>query len=143
MKKVFLVVIVLLIITAIAIVCFDIYKKENVLEIGDLESIKDYKENVIAVRMKEETEGGYLYYKTTDKKVIQEICEAFGMIEVGNQADINVVDNSRTYILDISDGTHKTFSFNGSFYYKNNTNYETKNYIKLKGISLDESSKWD
>lgn len=119
------------------------YKKENVLEIGDLKSIKNYKENVIAVRMKEETEGGYLYYKTTDKKVIQEICEAFDMIEVGNQADINIVDDSRTYILDISDGTHKTFSFNGSFYYKNNTNYETKNYIKLKGISLDESSKWD
>lgn len=39
-------------------------------------------EQIVSIKMKEETEGGYIYYKTENKELIQQIIEAIKNMQI-------------------------------------------------------------
>ena len=94
------------------------------------------KEEVISIIVKEETEGGYIYYKTEDQQLIKEIVNALNKIEIKEKTDLIFSDNTKTYILRLYDGTILTYSFQSNYYHKDNINYEIDNYKDLMKIKL-------
>ncbi len=97
-------------------------------------------EQIVSIKMKEETEGGYIYYKTENKELIQQIIEAIKNIKIGEKADLTFSDNGRYYTIEYYDGTASTYYFQSNYYNKDNVNYETYNYDKLKEINLPKES---
>ena len=93
-------------------------------------------ENVISVRVKEETEGGYVYYKTEEKELIEKIINALNNIKIEEKTDISFSDNGKTYILELEDGTTQEYYFQGGYYNENNTNYKISNYKELNKIEI-------
>lgn len=143
LKKLVLIIIVLIIVLGTVIVIFKINKKTNIMDLQDNKILKTEIENIVSIRMKEATEGGYLYYETKDSKTIEKIYNALKNIKVGGQIDINVVDNCRDYIFNLEDGTEKIFSFQSNFYYKDYNTYETENYKELKKIEIPMVESWE
>lgn len=97
-------------------------------------------EQIVSIKMKEETEGGYIYYKTENKELIQQIIEAIKNIQIGEKADLTFSDNGRYYTIEYYDGTTSTYYFQSNYYNKDNVNYETYNYDKLKEINIPKES---
>lgn len=97
-------------------------------------------EQIVSIKMKEETEGGYIYYKTENKELIQQIIEAIKNIQIGEKVDLTFSDNGRYYTIEYYDGTTSTYYFQSNYYNKDNVNYETYNYYKLKEINIPKES---
>ena len=88
--------------------------------------------------LKEETEGGYIYYKTENKELIQEIIEALNNIQIGEKVDVMFSDNGQYYIIEYYDGATLTYYFQNNYYNKDNVNYRTHNYEELRKIKIPE-----
>ena len=97
-------------------------------------------EQIVSIKMKEETEGVYIYYKTENKELIQQIIEAIKNIQIGKKTDFVFSDNGRYYTIEYYDGTTVTYYFQSNYYNKDNVNYETYNYDKLKKINIPKES---
>lgn len=97
-------------------------------------------EQIVSIKMKEETEGGYIYYKTENKELIQQIIEAIKNIQIGKKTDFVFSDNGRYYTIEYYDGTTVTYYFQSNYYNKDNVNYEIYNYDKLKKINIPKES---
>lgn len=125
-------------ILVILIVGITIYALNKSQEKGkaDIENIPNDISKIEYVRVKEETEGGYVYYKTDDKKLIEEVINALKNIKVKDKVNIAFSDNGRTYMIVLKDGKTLTYNFQGSYYNKNNQNYETSNYESLRKIDI-------
>lgn len=66
------------------------YKKNND-EI--FENTPNSASEVLSVEMTEETEGGYVYYKTEEKELIEKIVKALNEIEIKEKTDIAISDD--------------------------------------------------
>ena len=133
MKKYIILLILAILIVGIAIYAFNsVQKKGNI----DIENIPNDISKIEYVRVKEETEGGYVYYKTDDKKIIEEIINALKNIKVKDKVNIAFSDNGRTYMIVLKDGETLTYNFQGSYYNKDKQNYETSNYESLRKIDI-------
>lgn len=97
--------------------------------------------SVVCIKINEETEGGYVYYKTTDASLIKEIVAALQDIEIGEKVDYSFSDNSKTYILELKDGTSESYSFQNGYYNKDGVNYKVEGYKKLQSIKVPEDIK--
>ena len=95
-------------------------------------------DNISSVMLKEETEGGYIYYKTENKELIQEIIEALNNIQIGEKVDVMFSDNGQYYIIEYYDGATLTYYFQNNYYNKDNVNYRTHNYEELRKIKIPE-----
>ena len=95
-------------------------------------------DNVASVMMKEETEGGYIYYKTEDKELIEKIINALNNIQIGEKVNVMFSDNGRYYIIEYYDGRTLTYYFQSNYYNKDNVNYKTYNYEELRKINIPE-----
>lgn len=93
-------------------------------------------DEVVSIEMKEETEGGYIYYKTEEKQLIEEIVNALNKIEVKEKTNLMFSDNTKTYILTLYDGTTLKYSFQANYYHEDNINYEIDNYEDLMKIKI-------
>ena len=91
---------------------------------------------IVSVKLIEETEGGYLYYQTFDKGLILSLIEALDNIKVLEQVDVASTDNSKYYIVEFNDKSTLEFCFQGAFYRYNNKNYRIENYNTLSNIKL-------
>lgn len=97
-------------------------------------------EQIVSIKMKEETEGGYIYYKTENKELIQQIIKALENIQIGKKTDFVFSDDGRYYTIEYYDGTTVTYYFQSNYYNKDNVNYETYNYDKLNKINIPKES---
>lgn len=97
-------------------------------------------EDVISVKVREETEGGYVYYKTEDKELIEKVINALNNIKIEEKTDISFSDNGKTYILELSDGTTQEYYFQGSYYCKDKINYKISNYKELNKIEIPKEN---
>lgn len=135
-NKIYIFAIVLICLLAIAIVCI-LGKKDT----KNNTKLSVSENNVVCVRINEETEGGYIYYKTTDTGLIKEIVVALQDIEIGEKVDYSFSDNSKTYILELKDGTSESYSFQNGYYNKDWVNYKVEGYKKLQSIKVPEDIK--
>ncbi|MGN1270525.1 MAG: hypothetical protein ACI4UX_00780, partial [Clostridia bacterium] len=125
-----------IIILIVIAICYSININNNKTEkINNSVTINDI-DNISSVMLKEETEGGYSYYKTEDKELIEKIIKALNNIQVGEKVDIMFNDNGRYYIIEYYDGTTLTYYFQSNYYNKDNVNYKTYNYDELKKIKI-------
>lgn len=129
---------IILLILAILIVGIAIYALNKSQEKGkaDIENIPNDISKIEYVRVKEETDGGYVYYKTDDKKIIEEVINALKKIKVKDKVNIAFSDNGRTYMIVLKNGETLIYNFQGGYYNKNNQNYETSNYESLRKIDI-------
>lgn len=97
-------------------------------------------EEVISVIVREETEGGYVYYKTEDKELIEKVINALDNIKIEEKTDISFSDNGKTYILEFADGTTQEYNFQGSYYCKDKINYKISNYKELNKIEIPKEN---
>ena len=102
-----------------------------------IENIPNSADKVSSVEIKEETEGGEIYHKTQERKVIEEVVNALKKIEVKDKTNIKFSDNTKTYILKLYDGTTLTYCFQNNYYNINNVNYKTYNYEELMKIKIE------
>ncbi|MGN1297061.1 MAG: hypothetical protein ACI4UE_00235 [Candidatus Scatovivens sp.] len=136
MKKYFLFIFIIILI--VIAICYSINVNNNKTEkINNSVTINDI-DNISYVMLKEETEGGYIYYKTENKELIQEIIEALNNIEIGEKVDVMFSDNGQYYIIEYYDGTTLTYYFQNNYYNKDNVNYRTYNYEELRKIKIPE-----
>lgn len=133
MKKYIIPLILVILIVGIAIYALNKSHEKGKV---DIENIPNDISKIEYVRVKEETEGGYVYYKTDDKKIIEEVINALKNIKVEDKVNIAFSDNGRTYMIVLKDGETLTYNFQGSYYNKNNQNYETSNYESLRKIDI-------
>ena len=110
-------------------------KKTRNITIDNMQCKAD---EVVSIEMKEETEGGYIYYKTEEKQLIEEIVNALNKIEVKEKTNLMFSDNTKTYILTLYDGTTLKYSFQANYYHEDNINYEIDNYEDLMKIKITE-----
>lgn len=133
MKKYIYIFLIILILSAIILAGYLNKNKQN----NDSKKIEvRNSENVISVKVKEETEGGYVYYKTEDKELIEKVINALNNIKIEEKTDISFSDNGKTYILELADGTTQEYYFQGGYYNENNTNYKISNYKELNKIEI-------
>lgn len=121
--------------------CYNDYilsKKNNCKKIDNITiNNNQYEiEQIVSIKMKEETEGGYIYYKTENKELIQEIIETLNNIEIGEKVDVMFSDNGQYYIIEYNNGTTLTYYFQNNYYNKDNVNYRTYNYEELRKIKI-------
>ena len=118
------------------------FMKNNKYENNTNNTEKDLIENdanvneVVCVKVIEETEGGYVNYKTEDKELIKEIVDVLENIKIGDKTNIAYSDMTRKYILEFANGTTLEYSFQGNYYHKDNENYKIYNYEKLNKIKI-------
>ena len=129
MKKYIYISLGVLVLIAIVLVIIKIGNNNPKIKIQD-------KKEVISVKVKEETEGGCIYYETEEPQLIEEIVNALNKIEVKEKTSIMFSDNTKTYILTLYDGTTLTYSFQANYYNKDNINYKIDNYEDLMKINL-------
>ena len=110
-------------------------KKTRNITIDNMQCKAD---EVVSIEMKEETEGGYIYYKTEEKQLIEEIVNALNKIGVKEKTNLMFSDNTKTYILTLYDGTTLKYSFQANYYHEDNINYEIDNYEDLMKIKIPE-----
>ena len=139
MKRNIFILVICIVVLIIVIINYSI--KSNNKKIKNNMLINDIKykaDEVVSVEMKKETEGGYIYYKTEERQLIEKIVDALNKIKVKEKTDIVFSDNTRTYILTLYDGTTLIYSFQANYYHKDNTNYEIDNYEELMKIKIPE-----
>ncbi len=133
MKKYIYIFLIILILIVVILIGYLNKNKQN----NDSKKIEvQNPENVISVKAREETEGGYVYYKTEDKKLIEKVINALNNIKIEEKTDISFSDNGKTYILELADGTTQEYYFQGGYYNENNTNYKISNYKELNKIEI-------
>lgn len=135
-NKIYIFAIVLICLLALAIVCI-LGKKDT----KNNTKLSVSENNVVCVRINEETEGGYIYYKTTDTSLIKEIADALQDIEIGEKVDYSFSDSDKTYILELEDGTNETYCFQNGYYNKDGVNYKVEGYKKLQNIKVPKDIK--
>lgn len=132
-KYILFIFIIILIVIAI---CYSINVNNNKKEkINNSVTINDI-DNISYVMLKEETEGGYIYYKTEDKELIEEVVKALNNIQIGEKVDVMFSDDGRYYIIEYYNGTTLTYYFQSNYYNKDNVNYKTYNYDELRKIKI-------
>ncbi len=133
MKKYIYIFLIILVLIAVILVGYPNKSQQN----NDSKKIKiQNSEEVISVRVREETEGGYVYYKTGDKELIEKVINALDNIKIEEKTDISFSDNGKTYILEFADGTTQEYNFQGSYYCKDKINYKISNYNELNKIEI-------
>lgn len=133
MKKYIYIFLIILVLIAVILLGYLNKSKQN----NDSKKIKmQNSEEVISVRVREETEGGYVYYKTEDKELIEKVINALDNIKIEEKTDISFSDNGKTYILELADGTTQEYNFQGSYYCKDKINYKISNYKELNKIEI-------
>lgn len=133
MKKYIYIFLIILVLTAVIFAGYLNKNKQN----NDSKKIEvRNSKNVISVKVREETEGGYVYYKTEDKELIEKVINALNNIKIEEKTDISFSDNGKTYILELADGTTQEYYFQGGYYNENNTNYKISNYKELNKIEI-------
>ena len=136
MKKYFLFIFIIILI--VIAICYSINVNNNKTEkINNSVTINDI-DNISYVMLKEETEGGYIYYKTEDKELIEKVINALNNIQIGEKVDVMFSDDGRYYIIEYYDGTTLTYYFQSNYYNKDNVNYKTYNYDELRKIKIPE-----
>ena len=137
MKRYSYIFLIILILSAIILAGYLNKNKQN----NDSKKIKvQNSENVISVKVREETEGGYVYYKIEDKELIEKVITALNNIKIEEKTDISFSDNGKTYILELSDGTTQEYYFQGSYYCKDKINYKISNYKELNKIEIPKEN---
>ena len=134
-KGIYILVICIVCLSAIIIYCSvksDDKKTRNIT----IDNMQCKADEVVSIEMKEETEGGYIYYKTEEKQLIEEIVNALNKIEVKEKTNLMFSDNTKTYILTLYDGTTLKYSFQANYYHEDNINYEIDNYEDLMKIKI-------
>ncbi|MGN1351730.1 MAG: hypothetical protein ACI4VE_02970 [Clostridia bacterium] len=134
-KGIYILVICIVCLIAIIIYCSvksDDKKTRNIT----IDNMQCKADEVVSIEMKEETEGGYIYYKTEEKQLIEEIVNALNKIEVKEKTNLMFSDNTKTYILTLYDGTTLKYSFQANYYHEDNINYEIDNYEDLMKIKI-------
>ena len=114
--------------------------KSDKVEKANINIIENDVNKILSVSIKEETEGGYIYYRTEDKKLIEKVIIALQNIQIGEKVDVNFNDDGRYYIIEYKDGTRLSYYFQNNYYNKNNVNYKTYNYDDLKKIKIPEEN---
>ncbi|MGM9882055.1 MAG: hypothetical protein ACI31S_04360 [Bacilli bacterium] len=114
--------------------------KSDKVEKTSINIIENDVDKILSVSIKEETEGGYIYYRTEDKKLIEKVIIALQNIQIGEKVDVNFNDDGRYYIIEYKDGTALSYYFQNNYYNKNNVNYKTYNYGDLKKIKIPEEN---
>lgn len=133
MKRYIYIFLIILVLTAVIFAGYLNKNKQN----NDSKKIEvRNSKNVISVKVREETEGGYVYYKTEDKELIEKVINALNNIKIEEKTDISFSDNGKTYILELADGTTQEYYFQGGYYNENNTNYKISNYKELNKIEI-------
>lgn len=112
--------------------------KSDKVEKANINIIENDANKILSVSIKEETEGGYIYYKTEDKELIEKVIIALQNIQIGEKIDVNFNDDGRYYIIEYKDGATLSYYFQNDYYNKNNVNYKTYNYGDLKKIKIPE-----
>ena len=136
MKKGIIIFILSLVIVTICVI-FLVNKKDYTKK----KSLEPVNSNEIAkITLTEESEGGYTYYQTEDKELIEKIVKAIENIKIGKKVDIMVTDSGEIYTLEQKDGTKKVYYFQGGYYNENGTNYEAENYNELKKIKIPKNN---
>ena len=135
-NKIYIFVIVLICLLVVAIVC--ILGKKGTKNNTKLSLSEN---SVVCIKINEETEGGYVYYKTTDASLIKEIIAALQEIKIGQKVDYSFSDSAKTYILELKDGTNETYCFQNGYYNKDGVNYKVEGYKKLQSIKVPEDIK--
>ncbi len=136
-KGIYILVICIVCLIAIIIYCSvksDDKKTRNIT----IDNMQCKADEVVSIEMKEETEGGYIYYKTEEKQLIEEIVNALNKIGVKEKTNLMFSDNTKTYILTLYDGTTLKYSFQANYYHEDNINYEIDNYEDLMKIKIPE-----
>ena len=136
-KGIYILVICIVCLIAIIIYCSvksDDKKTRNIT----IDNMQCKADEVVSIEMKEETEGGYIYYKTEEKQLIEEIVNALNKIEVKEKTNLMFSDNTKTYMLTLYDGTTLKYSFQANYYHEDNINYEIDNYEDLMKIKIPE-----
>ena len=136
-KGIYILVICIVCLIAIIIYCSvksDDKKTRNIT----IDNMQCKADEVVSIEMKEETEGGYIYYKKEEKQLIEEIVNALNKIEVKEKTNLMSSDNTKTYILTLYDGTTLKYSFQANYYHEDNINYEIDNYEDLMKIKIPE-----
>ena len=130
-------------ILVVILICVCLILKYNSKKTNNknIENIPSNVSEVLSIEMKEETEGGYIYYKTEERELIEKIVNALNKIEIKGKTNIAFSDNTKTYTLKISDGTMLTYCFQNNYYNKDNVNYEIYNYQELMKIKIPEVNK--
>lgn len=136
MKKNIIILLSLLLIVLVVASIYFILKNNGTEQKEIKKQISNNSNNVICVRVKEETEAGYTYYKTQDKDLIIKLVNAIDKIKIGEKVDIVYNDNGKTYIFEREDGTTLSYYFQGNYYNKDNVNYKTYNYEELNKIKV-------
>ena len=134
-KGIYILVICIVCLIAIIIYCSvksDDKKTRNIT----IDNMQCKADEVVSIEMKEETEGEYIYYKTEEKQLIEEIVNALNKIEVKEKTNLMFSDNTKTYILTLYDGTTLKYSFQANYYHEDNINYEIDNYEDLMKIKI-------
>ncbi|MGN1357941.1 MAG: hypothetical protein ACI4WU_01100 [Bacilli bacterium] len=137
-KSIYLILFIIVLITFITYGYMNV--KSNKVEKENIDVIENDVDKILSVSIKEETEGGYIYYKTKDKELIEEVIKALKNIQIGEKVDIMFSDQGRYYIVEYDDGTILTYYFQGDYYNKDNVNYKTDNYDKLKEINIPKEN---
>lgn len=101
-----------------------------------ISKLNEIKENITSVRKITESEGGYEYYRTYDKDIIEKIVNALESIEFVQKTDVSLSDNATSYILNLSDGKSISYYFEGEYLKKDNQNYVINGYQSLENIDI-------
>lgn len=136
-KGIYILVICIVCLIAIIIYC-SVKSDDKKTRNKTIDNMQCKADEVVSIEMKEETEGGYIYYKTEEKQLIEEIVNALNKIEVKEKTNLMFSDNTKTYILTLYDGTTLKYSFQANYYHEDNINYEIDNYEDLMKIKIPE-----
>ena len=101
-----------------------------------ISKLDEIKENITSVRKITESEGGYEYYITYDKDIIEKIVNALESIEIIQKTDASLSDNATSYILNLFDGKSISYYFEGNYLKKDKQNYIIKGYQSLENIDI-------
>lgn len=101
-----------------------------------ISKLNEIKENITSVRKITESEGGYEYYITYDKDMIEKIVNALESIEIVRKTDVSLSDDATSYVLNLSDGKSISYYFEGDYLKKDKQNYVINGYQSLKNIDI-------
>lgn len=101
-----------------------------------ISKLNEIKENITSVRKITESEGGYEYYITYDKDIIEKIVNALESIEIVKKTDVSLSDDATSYVLNLSDGKSISYYFEGDYLKKDKQNYVINGYQSLKNIDI-------
>lgn len=118
------------------IIYYSVKSSDKEIKNVTIDNVQYKTDEVVSIKIKEETEGGYIYYKTENKELIQETINALNNIQIGEKVDVIFNDNGRYYIIEYYDGTTLTYYFQSNYYNKDNVNYKTYNYDELRKIKI-------